>query len=129
LAGALCSESEEVKANLERYGDLTVCDFVVGYFDKSLAGFDRPVALAFLDVDLIDSLRPCIESLRPQLQDEGRMYMHEARNLALASTFFDNDWWQGAVGEPAPGFVGAGCGLPLAAHLGSQLGYAQRTGG
>jgi hypothetical protein len=30
------------------------------------------------------------------------------------------------VGQDAPGFVGAGTGLPLTAHIGSEIGYAQK---
>jgi O-methyltransferase len=115
-----------VKGNLRRYGALDVCDFVVGFYDQSLKTFDRPTALAFLDVDLIDSVKPCIEAIWPRMAQGSRMYVHEARNLPLVAVFYDNAYWREAVGQDAPGFVGAGTGLPLTAHIGSEIGYAQK---
>lgn len=125
--GLFAASIDVVKGNIERYGNLDVCDFVVGYFDESLPGFDRPVAMAFLDVDLIDSLRPCLVGLWPNAQPGARFYLHEARNLPLAAIFFDATWWQETLGEDAPGLVGAGSGLALKAIWGSELGYAQKA--
>jgi O-methyltransferase len=127
-AGRFAVTRAEVEANISRYGDISVCDFLQGYFEETLPGLDREVALAFLDVDLIDSLRPCIASLWPHLVHGGRLYLHEATSMTLAAVFFDSAWWRNTVGEDAPGLVGAGTGLPLAAGLGSDLGYAQRDG-
>jgi hypothetical protein len=127
--GQFAASLELVKGNIARCGDLDVCDFIVGFFDQSLSGFDRPVVMAFLDVDLVESLQPCLVALWPNLAGEGRIYVHEAEDLALVSTFFDRPWWSEAIGVEAPGLVGAGSGLPLAALQGSDLGYAQKPGG
>jgi O-methyltransferase len=124
--GRFAAPIEIVKGNIDRYGKPQVCDFVVGFFDETLAQLDRDVAMAFLDVDLIDSLRPCLIALWPKLGDGCRIYVHEARSLSLVSIFFATDWWQRRIGEAAPGFVGAGTGLPLTAVTGSELGYAQK---
>ena len=127
--GQFAASLELVKGNVARCGNLDVCDFIVGFFDKSLADFDRPVAVAFLDVDLVESLRPCLVAIWPNLEVDGRVYVHEAEDLALVSTFFDRPWWSEAIGADAPGLVGAGSGLPLAALQGSDLGYAQKPKG
>jgi O-methyltransferase len=124
--GRFAAPLELVKENLGRYGDLSVCEFVVGFFEDTLAGLDRKIVVGFLDVDLIDSLKPCLTAIWPNLQDERRLYVHEARSLSLVSIFFDAPWWQDNLGEGAPGFVGAGSGLPLATPDGSELGYAQK---
>ena len=118
---------ETVRDNISRCGNLEVCEFVVGFFDRTLPGLDRKVALAFLDVDLIDSLKSCIEALWPNLQRGRRMYVHEARNIALASVFFDAPWWRKTLDSDPPGLVGAGSGLALQSVQGSELGYAQKT--
>jgi hypothetical protein len=123
--GRFAAPLDEVRENLARYGHLASCDFVVGFFDETMPGFDRAVVAAFLDVDLIDSLKPCLTGLWPRLQPGGRLYVHEARNLALVALFFDRAWWQEHLNCDAPGFVGGGCGLPLASAWGSELGYAQ----
>lgn len=124
--GRFAAPLEIVKGNLDRYGDARVCDFVVGFFEDTLTQLDRDVAMAFLDVDLIDSLRPCLIALWPRLRDGCRMYVHEARSLSLVSIFFAVPWWSENFGEAPPGFVGAGTGLPLTAVVGSELGYAQK---
>jgi Macrocin-O-methyltransferase (TylF) len=126
--GQFAASLESVRENLSRYGELGVCEFKVGFFDESMRDFDEPVAMAFLDVDLIDSLRPCLEAIWPRLCAGGRVYVHEAEDLTLVSTFFDRDWWRQAIGEDPPGFVGAGSGLPLTALRGSDLGYALKLG-
>jgi O-methyltransferase len=124
--GRFAAPIELVRGNISRHGAVGVCELVPGFFDDTLADLDSEVVLAFLDVDLIESLRPCITGLWPKLQDGCRVYVHEARSLSLVAIFFDAGWWQEQLGEVAPGFVGAGTGLPLAAEYGSELGYAQK---
>lgn len=125
-AGRFAAGLDTVKDNIARNGAPEVCEYVKGFFDQTMPQLDRPVAMAFLDVDFIDSLRPCLVGIWPRLQPQCRVYVHEARSLALVATFFAQDWWREHVGEDAPGFVGAGTGLPLAAIRGSELGYAQK---
>jgi hypothetical protein len=125
--GQFAASLEEVQANVSKFGAAEVCDWVVGYFDQSLADFDRPTVMAFLDVDLIDSLLPCLQAIWPRLASEGRVYVHEAEDLTLVGVFFDQGWWMAELGERAPGFVGAGSGLPLVTLHGSDLGYAEKS--
>jgi hypothetical protein len=126
--GRFAATRQTVEKNVSTFGDASACEFRAGYYDKTMPGFNEPVIMAFLDVDLIDSLKPCLEGLWPNLRPGCRMYTHEARNLALVSVYFDQAWWQGALHEDAPGFVGSGVGLPLgvSTKYGSELGYAQK---
>ncbi len=117
---------ELVKENLRRHGAIEVCDFLKGYFHESMARLDTPVAMAFLDVDLIDSLRPCLVAIWPRLARGGRVYVHEADDLDLVATFFEREWWKREIGGSPPGFIGAGIGLPLGVLEGSGLGYAEK---
>jgi hypothetical protein len=85
--------------------------------------------LAFLDVDLRSSLETCVRALWPQLVPGGRIFVHEAPHLEIASLFFDERWWQENLGAPAPGLIGAGCGLGLSPGVGgwrSWIGYAAK---
>jgi O-methyltransferase len=125
--GRFAAPMDLVKANLAKYGALEVCEFKKGFFDESLADFDDDVVMAFLDVDLVASIQPCLTALWPKLQDDCRIYVHEANSLALVSVFFDRPWWGEAVGGDPPGFVGTGTGLPLVAPRGTILGYAQKS--
>jgi O-methyltransferase len=124
--GRFTASLDEAKANISHYGDLDTCDFVVGYFEDTLPGLGRNYVMAFLDVDLVSSLEPCVTSIWPNLADGCRVYVHEARSLALVSLFFDKAWWAERLGQEAPGFVGAGTGLPLSPIWGSEIGYAQK---
>lgn len=128
--GRFAATRETVEANVTAFGDISVCEFRAGDYDTTMPGFAEPVVMAFLDVDLIDSLKPCLEGLWPNLRPGCRMYTHEARNLALVALYFDQAWWREALNEDAPGFVGSGVGLPLGMDTlsGSELGYAVKPG-
>lgn len=128
--GRFAASSETVEGNVAKFGDLSVCEFRAGYYNDTMSDIHDPVVMVFLDVDLIDSLKPCIKGLWPNLQPGCRMYTHEARNLTFISVYFDQTWWRQALNEDAPGFVGSGVGLPLGlqSNSGSELGYAQKQG-
>ena len=126
--GRFAATKETVAENVSNFGNVNVCEFRAGYYDETMSSVNEPVVMAFLDVDLIDSLRPCLKGLWPNLQPGCRIYTHEARNLAFIAVYFDQAWWRQTMNEDAPGFVGSGVGLPLGmgANWGSELGYAQR---
>ncbi|HUB36239.1 MAG TPA: TylF/MycF/NovP-related O-methyltransferase [Solirubrobacteraceae bacterium] len=124
--GRFAASLDTVKANIGRCGSIEACDFVVGFFEDTLPQLDRPVVMGFLDMDLIDSLKPCLTGIWPNLADGCRVYVHEANSLSLVSLFFDAAWWREQLGEDPPGFVGTGTGLPLTAVQGSWIGYAQK---
>lgn len=124
--GRFAASLDVVRGNIAKWGSLEVCDFVPGFFEDTLPQLDRSVILAFLDVDLIDSLKPCLTGLWPHMADGCRIYVHEAASLSLVSLFFDAGWWREHLSEDPPGFVGTGTGLPLTAIEGSKLGYSQK---
>lgn len=117
---------ELVRENVRRHGEIEACDFVKGYFDQTLHTLNGAYVLGFLDVDLVDSLKPCIREIWPRLPERSRLYVHEARSLALVGLFFEPEWWQSELGQKPPGFIGGGTGLPLEPIVGSELGYAEK---
>ena len=124
--GAYCGNLAEVRANVERFGKIEVCNFRPGYFEQTLPHFEDSCIVVFLDVDLVESLRTCCRYLWPRLQDGCRLFTHEAEHLDIAKLFFDREWWLSAASVEAPGLVGAGTGLGLIPHAGgfqSSLGY------
>jgi O-methyltransferase len=125
-AGRFAASLDEVKNNIRQFGCIDVCEFIVGYFEDSLENLNRKYVLAFFDADYVESLKPCIRKVWPNLRDRCRMYVHEATSLSLVSLFFDKKWWRDNLSSPAPGFVGSGTGLPLEPVTGSCLGYAQK---
>lgn len=126
--GRFSASLEEVKANLARHGRVDVCEFVAGFFDKSLVNLNKSYVMAFFDADLVESLKPCLVAIWPHLQEGCKMYVHEARSLSLVSLFFDREWWRNNLSTEPPGFVGAGTGLPLLPVVGSELGFAMKNG-
>ena len=124
--GAYAGTEEEVRRNVSRYGDIGICEFHPGYFEDTLPQFKRDCVLAFVDVDLRDSLVTCLRNLWPLLLAGSYFFVHEAHHLEMAQIFFDTEWWRRNAFCPAPGLVGAGSGLGLYSRGGpfrSDLGY------
>jgi O-methyltransferase len=124
--GAWHGTLDEVKANISRYGNIGVCNFNVGYFDDTLPHFQKRCVLAFLDVDLTNSLRACLRHLWPLLLDGSYLFTHEAPHQEISAAFFDQEWWHANIDSDAPGLVGAGSGIGLFPSKGgfrSDLGF------
>lgn len=117
---------EEVKRNVSRYGNISVCNFHKGYFEETLPVFEKKAILVFTDADLIESTKVCIVYLWPLLQNGCPFYIHEAQHLAVAGLFFDKEWWNARFHSNPPGLIGAGNGIGLYPHQGgfkSAIGY------
>jgi O-methyltransferase len=124
--GMYCGKMEEVRENIRKYGDIGVCEFVPGVFSTSLDALSMPVVFAFLDVNLVDSMKDCLRHIWPLMVEGGVIYSNDATDSGIVRLCFDEDWWQETFRQPAPGFVGSGCGLPLGPE-GSSLGYIRRS--
>jgi O-methyltransferase len=124
--GMYAGRLDEVKSNIDKYGKLTVCEFLPGFFSESLKSLSSPVAFAFLDVDLASSMRDCITHLWPLLVNNGRIYTDDSGDMDVVRLWFDDDWWETNVNQAAPGYVGSGCGLPIDPQF-SALGYAHKV--
>lgn len=112
-ADAWAAPLSEVRANVDRYGELSACRFEAGYFAETMPAFDEPVALAFLDVGLRSSAETAIEALWPLLAEGSYLFTHEAKHMEIATLFFDREWWAEHLDTSPPGLVGAGSGLGL----------------
>lgn len=111
--GDYCGTLDEVRENIARCGALDCCEFVPGWFADTLPALTTPVLLAFLDVDLEESLATCIRGIWPNLVDEGYVFIDEAVSLDYCSIFFSERWWTENFKRPPPGLIGAGVGLAL----------------
>jgi O-methyltransferase len=123
--GMFCGALPEVKANIAKFGNISICEFVPGYFSESLKKLSDPIAFAFLDVDLVSSTKDCLLSIWPRLIEGGLTYTDDAGDLEVVRVFFDQTWWQENLRCPAPGYIGSGCGLPLTPNF-SSLGYTRK---
>ena len=124
--GMFAGSLDEVRENIRRLGRIEVCEFVPGFFAESLSALKDPLMLAFLDVDLSSSTRDCLRCLWPLLVEDGAVYTDDAGDLDVVSVFFDEVWWRETLGQPAPGYVGSGCGLPLNPRC-SSIGYTRKS--
>jgi hypothetical protein len=120
----------EVRSNIEKYGAIAACEFHKGYFKDTLPDFTDPVVFAYVDADLVDSVRDCLRYLWPRLQPDCYLFTDEAHHNRVAGLFFDPDWWATQVESEPPGLVGAGNGLGLLLRrdgFGSSLGYTVKV--
>jgi hypothetical protein len=114
---------DEVKKNIELYGELSVCEFRVGDFKKSLKKHKEKIDFCFLDVDLTESTKLCIKYLWKKIRNNSFIYTDDACDLKVVSVWFDNQWWNDNLNQNAPGYIGSGCGLPIQKSF-SSVGYA-----
>jgi hypothetical protein len=122
---------EEVRSNIARYGNIDICDFYKGFFDKTLPQFKEPCVQVFVDVDYVSSLETCLIYLWPLLRDGGYLYTHEAQHAEISRLLYSESWWRQNLKTEPPGLVGAGTGLGLKiltdSHFTSALGYTVKN--
>ncbi|NOT47400.1 MAG: hypothetical protein HOP17_06585 [Acidobacteria bacterium] len=111
--GDFCGSLEDVKANIERYGEIECCEFVKGWFNETLPNLNTPVLLAFLDVDLELSLETCVRYIWPNLIEKGYIFIDEYVGLDYCAIFWSEEYWRRYFDRTPPGLMGAGVGLPL----------------
>jgi O-methyltransferase len=111
--GDYCGTFDEVRQNIAGYGDIGCCEFVKGWFSDTLQNFDRPIVLAFLDVDLEASLDTCVLNLWPRLDNEGYIFIDEYVGTDYCALFYSERYWNQHFDRTPPGLIGAGSGLAL----------------
>ncbi|MCF1450502.1 hypothetical protein FS815_27385 [Agrobacterium vitis] len=100
--GDFAGSLDEVRANIARYGALDACDFVEGWYDKSLVGWNREIAAMYIDIDLAASTRTCLTYLYPWLQPGAPLFSQDGHLPLVLNVFEDMSFWQETFGEPAP---------------------------
>lgn len=111
--GQYAGSLEEVRANVARFGEIGVCEFVKGYFEDTLPNRDKSerFVLIFEDADLPQSVRSVLCGVWRKLYPGCLFFCHEARDREVIDIFFDQQWWVQTIGEKAPGFMGSGSGM------------------
>ena len=99
---------EEVAANVRRFGEPGCCEFIRGLFDETMSSFSRPVAVAFIDVDLQSSTKTCLRYLYPLLAPGGSIFSHDGHLPLCAGVIGDERFWTDEVGWPMPVLDGLG---------------------
>ena len=97
-AGKFAGTLGEVKDNVNTYGDISVCNFIEGWFKDTMPSFNKKIALAYLDVDLAESTRTCLKYLYPQLSPGGAIYSQDGDFPLVIEVFKDKKFWLEEVG-------------------------------
>lgn len=107
VQGLYAGDPGEVQKNVGKFGEIEVCTFIKGWFKDTMPHFNRPVALAFLDVDLAASTETCLRHLYPLLIPGGVIFSHDGHFPLCVDVFRDKDLWK-SIGGPPPVFEGLG---------------------
>ncbi len=103
-----CGALDEVKNNVSRFGDPSVCRYVKGWFENTLPGFDEKICAAYLDVDLASSTRTCLQHIYPKLSKKGVIVSQDGDFPLVIDVFKDDEFWQKTVGCEKPAIDGLG---------------------
>lgn len=99
---------EEVRSNIDCYGQLGICEFHEGWFDDTMPLFSEPVTTAYIDVDLASSTRTCLRYLYPRLVEGGELYSQDGHLPLVIDVFRDKAFWRDEVGCEPPAVEGLG---------------------
>jgi len=112
-AGRYAARFDEVKDNLNEFGEFSVCKFVPGWFSETLINENLPaqVAFAFTDVDMANSARDCFVSLWPRLSEGGVFVTHDTAYIKVLQEFYNPELWSKQFCAIPPILFGAGFGL------------------
>lgn len=112
---------EGVKNNITKFGEISGCSFVKGWFENTLKPENLPaqIAAAFTDVDLNSSARECLVRLWPLLSNQAVYFSHDVAFITVMQHLLDENLWKNELKSFPPIFFGAGFGVcDLSPHLG-----------
>lgn len=106
--GGYLGTLEEVIGNVRRFGNISICRFVKGFFDATMPDFSESVAVAYLDVDLASSTKTCLKYLWPRIEPRGVLFSQDGHLPLVLEVFTDDDFWHREVRSPRPAILGLG---------------------
>lgn len=110
--GEWAGSIEEVRANIEHFGEMSSTLLVPGWFHETLPPLQgKRFVCAFIDVDLSESAACCLENLWASLQPGCKLFIHEARHGPVVKLFHDRDFWNNHFGQEPPPLIGERKGL------------------
>lgn len=92
--GDFCGQLDEVRANIEDFGKIEQVEFLKGFYDTSLQGFNRPLCMLWMDVDLYESTMDILTNVFASLSKDGILISHEL----FAERDFDNGLLKPTIG-------------------------------
>ncbi len=104
--GSYAGSLDEVKKSVEKFGDINSCEFVKGFFDKTMPGFKNPVVVGYLDVDLASSTKTCLQYLYPLLVKGGVLLSQDGHLPWILELLSDRNFWREDLGIEIPQMQG-----------------------
>jgi len=102
VKGAFRGRLGAVERRVTAFGAIEVCTFHKGLFEHTLPGFDSPIDVALLDVDLVQSTRECVRSLYPRLRPGGCILSQDGHLRATHDLLNDPRFWRDEVSREQP---------------------------
>jgi predicted O-methyltransferase YrrM len=102
-----------VKGTVEKYGEISRCRFIKGWFKETLTDENLPekIAFVFTDVDIPSSSFDCFIALWPRLREFGVYATHDAAYIKVLQKFYDSEIWTNQFKATPPILFGAGFGI------------------
>ncbi len=95
-----------VRRNVAAFGLPEVVDWVPGFFEESLPGWQGQLAAIILDVDLVESTKTALRYLYPRLSSGGLVFSQDAHLEPIVELFENETFWRDISGLAPPKFVG-----------------------
>jgi len=99
---------DEVRGNVERFGDPSRTQFHKGFFSDSMPHFHETVAASCVNVDLVQSTRDCLHYLYPLTSPGGVIFSQDAHFPWIIELFRDDTFWRDEIGIAKPEIEGLG---------------------
>ena len=106
--GAFRGTLAGVSRTLEELGAPEVVELRKGLFEESLRSLEAPVDVAFVDVDLLASVRTCLAALWPRMSPDGVLFSHDGHLEAACRLIGSEGFWREEIGTEPPRVEGLG---------------------
>jgi O-methyltransferase len=106
--GSYYGSLEEVRNNVQKYGEIGVCKFIKGWFEDTLPQFSEPIAVLYIDVDLASSTHTCLKYLYPLVVPGGVIYSQDGHLQRIIDLLRNNGFWEKEVRTSKPHIEGLG---------------------
>jgi O-methyltransferase len=102
FSGEYACSLEMVRANIQKYGDVTVCRFSKGWFAETLnhPPKDR-IAVAYIDCDVVKGTQEALKGIVPALTPDGLVFTQDFAIPPVRTALLSSGTWQ-ALELPKP---------------------------
>jgi O-methyltransferase len=96
FSGEYAADIDSVKRNIERFGEIDVCEFYKGWFADTLAAnpVREPVAFVYIDCDLAKGTFETLQGTLPSLTTDGVVFSQDYHIPVVKKLLHDPDTWQ-----------------------------------